>query len=357
MINVFKKWMNRIFLNEEAILLIVLLAGTLVLIVNWGHILTPVIAALVVAFLLQGAVSRLTLLGVPGLAAVLFTFGASFSLFILSLIFVLPLLWEQTVNLFNEAPVMIDKLRYLALNLHESYPQLVTKETVLTGSEMARDGLQQFGEWVITSSLANIVGLASFLVYAILVPFLVFFLLKDKDLIIRWLGNFLPNERPLMHRLWDEMNEQVANYVRGKAIEIMIVGLVSYIVFQILGVNYAELLAILVGFSVIVPFIGAAAVTVPVLIVGFFQWGASPDFIYLAVAYAVIQALDGNVLVPLLFSETVNLHPVAIIIAVVFFGGVWGIWGVFFAIPLATLIKAVINAWPAAHKNEVLENE
>ena len=62
--------------------------------------------------------------------------------------------------------------------------------------------------------------------------------------------------------------------------------------------------------------------------------------------YLVIQALDGNVLVPFLFSEAVNLHPVAIILAVLFFGGIWGVWGVFFAIPLATLIKAVISAWP-----------
>ena len=64
--------------------------------------------------------------------------------------------------------------------------------------------------------------------------------------------------------------------------------------------------------------------------------------------YGVIQFLDGNLLVPLLFSEVVNLHPVAIIVAVVFFGSLWGIWGVFFAIPLATLIQAIIKAWPSA---------
>ena len=55
-----------------------------------------------------------------------------------------------------------------------------------------------------------------------------------------------------------------------------------------------------------------------------------------------------HVLVPLLFSEAVNLHPVAIVLAVLFFGGIWGLWGVFFAIPLATLIKAIINAWPTS---------
>jgi putative permease len=96
----------------------------------------------------------------------------------------------------------------------------------------------------------------------------------------------------------------------------------------------------------VIPYIGAAVVTLPVAIIAFFQWGWSDYFFYLMLAYGVIQALDGNVLVPLLFSEAVNLHPVAIIVAVLVFGGLWGFWGVFFAIPLATLIKAVMNAWP-----------
>jgi len=74
------------------------------------------------------------------------------------------------------------------------------------------------------------------------------------------------------------------------------------------------------------------------------------------IAYGIIQALDGNLLVPLLFSEAVNLHPVTIIVAVIFFGGLWGFWGVFFAIPLATLVKAVLNAWPTAHPSqEIIE--
>ena len=138
-----------------------------------------------------------------------------------------------------------------------------------------------------------------------------------------------------------------ANYVRGKAIEIVIVGMVSFIAFLILGLQYAALLAMLIGLSVLIPYIGATVVTIPVLLVGYFQWGYSSEFLWLVVVYGIIQLLDGNVLVPLLFSEVVNLHPVAIIIAVLFFGGIWGFWGLFFAIPLATLVKAVYNAWQA----------
>jgi Predicted permease len=150
----------------------------------------------------------------------------------------------------------------------------------------------------------------------------------------------------MMRNIAHEMNDQIANYVRGKVIEMLVVGVVSYIVFWFLGLRYAELLALLVGLSVLIPYIGAAAVTVPVVLVAFYQHGTSNEFWYVFGAYLVVQALDGNVLVPLLFSEAVNLHPLAIIVAVLFFGGIWGFWGIFFAIPLATLVKAIINAWP-----------
>jgi len=150
----------------------------------------------------------------------------------------------------------------------------------------------------------------------------------------------------MLSHVWLEMDQQIGNYVRGKVLEILIVGIVSYIVFLWLGLDYAALLAMVVGLSVLIPYIGATIVTIPVALIAYVQWGVSSEFYSLMIAYGIIQALDGNVLVPLLFSEAVNLHPVAIIVAVLFFGSLWGLWGVFFAIPLATLIKAVMNAWP-----------
>ncbi|NAT38994.1 AI-2E family transporter, partial [Pseudomonas syringae pv. actinidifoliorum] len=135
-------------------------------------------------------------------------------------------------------------------------------------------------------------------------------------------------------------------YIGGKVIEIFICGGVTYIAFVALGLNYAALAGDAGGH------IGGGGLTLArwwsrcVALIGLFQWGWSDQFIYLMIAHGVIQALDGNVLVPLLFSEAVNLHPVAIICAVLLFGGLWGFWGIFFAIPLATLFKAVLDAWP-----------
>ena len=176
---------------------------------------------------------------------------------------------------------------------------------------------------------------------------MVFFFLKDKDLILGWLGDFLPDERRLVRTVWSDLDVKIASYVRGKFIEIILVWASTYIAFAFMGLNYAMLLSLLVGLSVIVPYVGATVVTIPVALVGFSQWGMSSQLGYLIGIYAFIQFLDGNLLVPLLFSEVVNLHPIAIIVAVVFFGSLWGIWGVFFAIPLATLVQAIIKAWPA----------
>lgn len=175
---------------------------------------------------------------------------------------------------------------------------------------------------------------------------MVFFLLKDKKLFLRALSRFLPKNRRLATRVWSEMQQQIANYIRGKLLEILIVGIATYIIFLCFDLRYPLLLSVAVGLSVLVPYIGAVLVAIPVALVALFQFGLTPDFYYVLLAFVISQLLDGNLVVPFLFSEAVNLHPLTIIVAVLFFGGLWGFWGVFFAIPLATLVKAVLNAFP-----------
>jgi putative permease len=200
------------------------------------------------------------------------------------------------------------------------------------------------------------VGLVAVIVYLFLVPLMVFFFLKDKQVLLGWFVQFLPKDTSLSLRVWHEVDRQIANYVRGKFLEVFILWAISFVAFWWLGLNYAMLLAVLMGLSVVIPYVGATLVTFPVLAVAYIQWGVggSDHFMYVFIAYSVIQALDGVILVPLLFSEAVNLHPIAIIVAILFFGGLWGFWGVFFAIPLATLVKAVLMAWPKAEINRTV---
>lgn len=346
MLKVLRGWVHRYFSDEEAVVLAVLLVVAFATVLTLGHMLAPVLAGLVLAFLMQGIVGALERAGIPHLLAVWLVFLIFVGALTVCLLFLVPLLWQQVLTLINELPRMLVEWQSLLLLLPERYPQLLTEEQVLRGIDFMRGEVGRYGQLVLTSSLSSLPLLLSLMIYLILVPILVFFFLKDRQQIGDWLSGYLPRERALITQVSQEMNVQIANYIRGKAIEILICGVVSYVVFAALELNYAALLALLVGFSVLVPFIGATVVTIPIALIGLFQWGLGDQFIYLMVAYAIIQALDGNVLVPLLFSEAVNLHPVAIICAVLLFGGLWGFWGVFFAIPLATLFKAVIYAWP-----------
>jgi putative permease len=270
-----------------------------------------------------------------------------FIAFVLILLFgLLPLVSRQLTQLVQQLPVMIVTGQQLLLSLPERYPELVTEVQVLSAINTIRAEVLNMGQNALAWSLAAGMGIITITIYVVLVPLLVFFFLKDKELILNWLQGFLPHDHTLAQQVWGEVDRQMGNYVRGKFLEILIVWAASFVTFSLMGLQFAMLLGLMIGLSVIVPYIGAVVVTVPVAVVAFFQWGWSSEFLWLMGAYLIIQGLDGNVLVPILFSEVVDLHPIAIITALLVFGGLWGFWGIFFAIPLATVVQATIKAWP-----------
>jgi putative permease len=346
MIAVVRTWFRRYFTDPEAVLLAILLLLGFSVVLTLGAMLAPVLASIVVAYLLDGLVCLLVRNKTPRVVAVTLVYLLFLAVLVFILLGLLPLLSRQVTQFFQEVPKMIADGRVLLMQLTERYPTVVSAVQMDEIIQRVRSELATLGQALVSQSLASIPGLLTMIVYLVLMPLLVFFFLKDKDLILSWLFAHLPKERRLATQVWHEMDVQIGNYVRGKFWEILIVGGVTYTVFSFMGLNYSPLLGVIVGLSVIIPYIGAVVVTFPVAAVALFQWGWGDQFVWVMVAYGVIQALDGNVLVPLLFSEVVNLHPVAIIVAVLVFGGIWGFWGVFFAIPLATLVKVLLAIWP-----------
>ncbi len=345
-LEVISGWINRYFSHEEAIYLVSLLVAGFLVLLLLGGVLAPVLAGLVIAFLLQGLVRRLESWRVPRWTAVHLTFLLFCGAMITFLVFVVPLVWQQLRAMTQALPEVMGRLREVGRDLSERFPDLVTQSQIdqwvvsTTGQAGALSGT------VLEALVANVPSLVALLIYVVLVPISVFFFLRDRDELLAWFVSLLPAKRPMLDQVGDEMSRQLANYVRGKAVEILIVGGVTFVAFTLFDLNYAALLGLIVGFSVLIPFIGAAVVTVPVALVAIIQFGWSWDLAWLMATYGIIQALDGNVLVPLLFSEANDLHPITIIVAILAFGGLWGFWGIFFAIPLATLVKAIVNAWP-----------
>jgi putative permease len=344
--NILREWYERYISDPQVVILGVALILGFVFVMIFGKMLAPVLASIVIAYLLDGAVEKTRQLGAPRISAVVLVFLLFMSFLVFALFWLVPRLSYQVTQLVRELPYIISLGQESLIQLPQKYPNLFTEAQVSDLMEAIRAEITTMSQRVLSYSLPAVFGLISLMVYSILVPVMVFFFLKDKQHILAWLSKGLPKERRLVDEVASDVNDQVANYVRGKVWEIFIVGAVSFATFTLMGLNYALLLATMVGLSVIIPYVGAAVVTVPIAVIAWFQWGWSPEFGWLLLAYGVLQALDGYLLVPLLFSEVVNLHPVAIIIAILIFGGLWGFWGVFFAIPLATLVKAVLTAWP-----------
>jgi len=346
MIEPIREWYQRNFSDPQAVILALLLISAFLLIWLLGGVLAPVLVALVFAYLLDGVVTAMQRYHIPRPLASA-TVMLVFVFFCLLLLFgVMPLLSQQITSLIRELPKMIAAGQDQLQRLPELYPAIFTTEQI---NDLIIDVRSQVGRWgqgFLSFSIASALNLFVIAIYVVLVPLIVFFALKDKPMLVDWARGFMPNRSQLAEKVWVEADTKIANYIRGKFIEILIVWLVSYITFALMDLNYAVLLSFLVGISVIIPFVGAVVVTLPIAIIAYFQWGFTAKLGYLLAAYQIIQILDGNVLVPLLFSEVVDLHPLAIIISVLFFGGLWGILGVFFAIPLAALMQAVLDAWP-----------
>ena len=348
MIEMLKNWYNRRFSDPQAMGLAAILLFGFIAIYFFSDLIAPLLVAIVLAYLLEWPVRLLNeKLKCPRLLATTLVIGTFTGLVFLVVLVLLPNLWTQMVNLLSDLPHMFNKFNEWLLSLPERYPDLIDTKTVESIFGSVKEKILGLGESALKLSLASLMNLVTLGIYACLVPLMVFFLLKDKRQLMDGVSRFLPRNRTLASAVWVEMQQQISNYIRGKLVEIFVVAAVTYMIFLIFGLNYPLLLAVAVGISVLVPYIGAVLVAIPVVLVAIFQFGDTHTFWYIVIAFVVSQLLDGNLLVPFLFSEAVNLHPLVIIIAVLIFGGLWGFWGVFFAIPLATLVKAVVNAWPS----------
>jgi len=343
--NIVTNWLKRHFSDPEVVVMLLLLVFSFSVIVFFGDMVAPAMAAVIFAFLLDGAATRLRGFGFSNIIAVTLVFILFILLALVAFFGILPPILNQFAQFFGTLPDMVTSAQGALMDLPKNYPDLVSEEQISDLLGQVRGEVIVLGQSMVKSTVGGLGSVITWAVYLVLVPVMVFFFLKDKNQILGWIGSFLPTNSGLAKQVWQEAVAKAGDYARGKVYEILIVGFVSWAAYSTIDLRFAAFLALLTGLSVIIPYIGAALVTIPVAFVGLFQWGFTSDAGVVVIVYLVIQALDGNLLAPLLFSEVVKLHPNAIILAILIFGGIWGLWGVFFAIPLGTVAQAVIKAW------------
>ena len=346
MIDHFKNIFRRIFSNEETVVFFLIIISTLILFSFFIEVLTPFIISIIVAYLLVGLQKKIETYGVtPRISTII-----AFSIFIIvgaaMFTWLIPLLYVQLQSFVLDIPRLFNEFLNFVSTIPAAFPDLVNSDQISVFFQAVSSELSSITQNIVKSSISGIQSTITVLLYIILFPILVYFFLFDRKNIIEGCLRIIPGDRAMLSQVWSEMDVQLSNYVRGKVLEIFIVGVAAAILFASFGLNYGALLAVLVGLSVLIPYVGAFSITIPIVIIGLLQFGLGTQFYLLIGFYLLLQFLDGNLLVPIIFSEAVKLHPIVIILAVFIFGSMFGFWGVFFSIPLATFIKAVWNAWP-----------
>lgn len=248
---------------------------------------------------------------------------------------------------------------HIVNNLPEPIPSTVTLAMVEKYVQLSRVvATHKIADFMRTQFMPSVVNAFTWLVYIIIVPIFTLLMLYDKPKLQHRVSTFLlPNNQELIKEFWPSLHGQIAGYIRGKILHIVIISIANSLAFMIMGVNYAMLLGVGVGLSVVIPYVGAVIIAIPVSLVTIFQFGFGVPLLWVLGVYTIIQLLDSNVLTPMLFSKAMNLDAFSILAAILIFGNLWGFWGVFFAIPLATFIKTIIVRWPTTDLRQIRKKE
>lgn len=344
-------WFERyVVRNPEAVsLLLWLLAGGAFVYLLKG-VITPILFSIIASYLMNIVIRRLedvwhwrhsNAVGVVFVCSWGVLLGAGFWL--------VPLLVDQLYHLIVSIPKFVDYLRNSWVTISTRLPDTLLENG---SSKLLWNYLTDYVAAVGNSALSlfmdSLRSLGNILFYLVVIPIFSYFLLRDRDLLLNWLTQFWPKRKEQLDVLWQRVQIDLLGYLRGKILEMMLVIGIAAMFFAIFGLRYAILLAVLLGISVFIPYVGIVVVSCPVMVVALLQWGIGMRFGCFLALYTLFNILEGQLLAPVLLARTLALHPLTIILAVFCFGYWFGFWGVLLAIPLTALLRLLLVEWPSA---------
>ena len=332
--------------HQEIVIQIIITVILSYLLFNYINVFTPFIISLFIVYLLESCITKIMNYGSKRKITATFIYIVFLGFFVIVIFFIFPILWKQFLLLLShDLPILFPKTQTNLVYLLNKYPEYFTEDQIKIFMQGCYSYSQILGKKIISLSLYSISNISSIIIHLILIPIIIFFLLKDRNKILTFFHKFSFYKSDVLSKIYFRLDKQIGNYIKGKTIEIFIVSFFTFILFWYFNMPYALLLSVSVGISVLVPFIGIFLITIPIIFIGYLQWGVNSEFTYCLLFYFLIQILDSNILVPLLFSEVINLHPMFILISIILFGSIWGAWGIFFAIPIAIIIQSIINTF------------
>ncbi|SMO63136.1 AI-2E family transporter [Melghirimyces algeriensis] len=338
------------YLLKRALLVLVLL-GILFLLVQIGPLLRsifffmkavigPFLVAVIISYLLNPIVNLLANRAVPRSLAVLLIYSMFIGAITIVLMNLVPLFHLQLNELAEHLPEWNRRIQSWIDQYNHSKDAL--PDTLRLGMEKSLDRL----ETGVTDGLGNLMNslgtTLNQLFLAVIIPFLVFYMLKDVDAIEKTLITLLPIRRrkEVLH-LFRDIDEALGNYIRGQLLVCLAVGILAYIGYLIIGLPYALILALLVGIFNVIPYLGPFFGAVPALMVAL---SISREMVIQVVfVNLIVQVLEGNVLSPQIVGRTLHMHPLFIIFALLVGGELGGILGLILAVPFFAVVKVIVE--------------
>jgi putative permease len=335
--NTLSSFWSRYVWHAEALWLLITAMTVLILFSIGGETVATLTTSIIIAYVLDGPVTAVMRMGLSRKLSVFLVLLAVVSLCGYLSAYWLPKLFKQLLAFGAALPEWL--LTFNHFLSHHSSLSVASLYTLL------QQTLLNYIRNIMRLSWHSITDGIHLIIHGVLMPMLVYFFLADKHFFLKGLQWFLPSSVKLLSIL-KKIDIQLGQYIRYRLLEMTGVALLTTCLLALFGLNYAILLGTCVGISVLIPYVGAIVMTIPIIAIMFLQWGLNKHFGYCLASYGALLIIDGNVIVPLLFSEAISLHPVWIMLAIIFFGQWFGFWGVFFAIPMAAIVKTCLHHWP-----------
>lgn len=332
------------------------IAGAVFLAVLWflGDVILPFIVGGAMAYMLDPMADRLERAGLSRVIATTVISLIALMTFLLMAVLIIPMVIEQTIQLFRLAPTLFEQLQTF---LSTKFPSLGDAESTLRQSlasigETIRSKGAEFAQTIFTSAL----GVINAVVFIVVVPVVAFYLLLDWDNMVARIDALLPRDHaPRLRKIFAEIDRTLASFVRGQLTVCAILGTFYAVALVIAGLQFGLVVGFVAGLISFIPYIGALLGGVLALGLAVFQFWDTP--IYIAVVAGIFmigQFLEGNILTPKLVGDSVGLHPVWLLLALSVFGSLFGFAGMLVAVPVAASLGVVTRFGLDVYKESAL---
>ncbi|HFR3425905.1 TPA: AI-2E family transporter [Streptococcus suis] len=310
-------------------------------------ILLPMLLTGLLYYLLNPIVDWLEKYKITRTAAISVLFVLIGMLLVWGLAVVIPSIQGQVVSFAQNLPSNIQKIESQVTTLLENEQFEQFRPTALEILNKVNDQIISYAQKFSSSAVnwaSSLISTASQIIVAILImPFILFYLLRDGQHLNRHVTQYLPTKwRSSVSKVLTDVNAQLSNYVRGQVTVAIIVALMFSVMFSVIGLSYPVTLGVMAGFLNLIPYLGSFLAMIPAVVLGLI---AGPVMLVkVLIVFMLEQTIEGRFVTPLIIGSSLSIHPITILFVLLTAGQMYGVLGVLLGIPIYASIKVVVKA-------------